>query len=207
MSCGENCLQCVTGPNDCTLCSTNASINVEGSCTCNLSFYPDEIGECQQCDDDCLTCAESGKCLTCPQGTVKATDRCVTCSESEYIEGDQCLSCDEKLPYCNSCALQDVDQLICKDCQDTFSLDDSANECACAEGTFLDQTSLSCKSCFEGCAECSSSDTCTRCSDQNNLVFKESNCVPENCAEGTYRSELDGSCQACSSNCGTCEQQ
>jgi hypothetical protein len=68
----------------------------------------------------------------------------------------------------------------------------------CKDGTYSDDR-CRCQACSDGCALCSSAETCTQCKDQT-ATLKEGTCE---CPPSTYMNE-EGKCQACSDGCALC---
>ena len=104
--CNESCETCSSlekcdtcpigfelGDTICLNCGHGAKIGPGDECTCLDSFFKDNDGSCQACEESCATCDSAEACTSCPEGSELGASVCLKCSADEYIDGDQCISC------------------------------------------------------------------------------------------------------------------
>ena len=190
----SSCIPCMDEGLSCNSSSTcndcrdpNAILNSSNRCICKDQFYLDD-GDCKNCDIQCKTCSQSGKCLSCiAENTTLINDDC-KCNNGYYNisildKFDSCIKCMDICKTCNSA-------YSCIDCLDNAR--PGANGCDCIAGYSYDNTSNSCNSCGGSCSNCS----------KENSYFKRGKCL---CKPGFYLSDDKTSCLNCSKECITCD--
>ncbi|KAL4507716.1 hypothetical protein ABPG73_012404 [Tetrahymena malaccensis] len=190
------------------VCGPNKT-ETNNSCTCNQGFIL-EGNVCNPCPQNCQICA--------------STSICSTCLSSYYL--DYKFQCGSECPPTYQ---KDNSKMTCT-CQGGSYENVNLNLCICDKGKVLDNGT--CVNCPPNCEECSSPNTCTKCSGTTFLNFdntcidqcqdtfipdndnRKCNC-PENqsgdsgkcdCSSGFYRGSGDpGDCLSCPQNCDICD--
>nr|XP_019003090.1 uncharacterized protein I203_04127 [Kwoniella mangroviensis CBS 8507]OCF66551.1 hypothetical protein I203_04127 [Kwoniella mangroviensis CBS 8507] len=224
---GSSCDQCATGfwgpscspgPSNCTI--WDDGLSGTGKCLGTASLLP--ISACN-CDHG--TCTSSNQCI-CSAGwqtnSTVSLALCNTCAEGFFRDSEgNCLAC----PLgCDTCTLQQGanSTATCTSCSYSLSLT-TANPatCAstigsCADGTYYDASSASCKSCSPACSTCTGPSTsdCLSCASprmnlQGSCVYYDASTGICDSAlstlQGVYVVNLDKSeCDACPSGCLEC---
>lgn len=193
------------------------------TCLTDKGYWRDPQLVCKACPTNCLSCSGSKTCTTCAGGyfkqTVENVDFCKAC-KANCLDCGSATTCSKcKAGYlksgenCNAC---EIDKCI------EYVADTNPCQCSkCSSGT-LQEDDTKCIVCETGCKTCSSTDTCTACSD--GYYLDNANCVAcseikENCAKcsssactecsnGYYLDVTE--CKACSgvlNNCLTCTSE
>ena len=173
--CDVRCTSC-TDANTCSACATNL-VNNGTFWVCDtwtdptLTYYP--------ATNMCVSCLnELSNCLVCTPDPLA----CTSCAPGTYISGSICIPCPSECATCDAtgcltCPLGTSGSTCacstsCQDCQVTSinclscSLDASGavTSCAsCLSGFYIASDGISCFSCPDGCATCSTGGICTTC--------------------------------------------
>ena len=106
--CSELCSTChEIFRKSCLTCQPNASVNPDGSCSCNFGYYENKISfsrkECRECSALCGTCSGPGSthCLSCKDPNMDHLgDGSCRCKEGFYLSGSACLPCHSSCASC-----------------------------------------------------------------------------------------------------------
>ncbi|KAL4481735.1 hypothetical protein ABPG74_007824 [Tetrahymena malaccensis] len=149
LPCNQACQTC-QGPNntDCLICINNYYLDyVSNLCVpqCSSNQYQKQnlsTGQvvCMPCDQNCLTCSDKDKCLTCDKSLFLYSSQCLlqcpnnyqinqntnTCDLCQIFLYPQCQPCDIT---CKQCKYGQTDSNSCISCYETKQLIDS--QCIC----------------------------------------------------------------------------
>ena len=235
VDCQETCKTCETQADNCLTCKDNYFYQKTGdkgeciectSSTCQKTVDEENSCKCQECKDgyfvnnyrcfdcegNCKTCEEKGKCLSCDEehyylentecikcsGNCKTavlnTCKCSSCEDGLYLENYHCLKCEGNCKTCeekNKCLSCNNDYYLeegqCKKCSANCNTT-VPNSCKCAsckENNFLFES---------GCYECINENVCES--------YKDDHCECKDCKSGYYKDKY--SCNKCSDKCLTC---
>lgn len=235
VDCQETCKTCETQADNCLTCKDNYFYQKTGdkgeciectSSTCEKTVDEENSCKCQECKDgyfvnnyrcfdcegNCKTCEEKGKCLSCDderyylentecikcsdncRTTVLKTCKCASCEDGLYLENYHCLKCEGNCKTCeekNKCLSCNNDYYLeegqCKKCSANCNTT-VPNSCKCAsckENNFLFES---------GCYECINENVCES--------YKDDHCECKDCKSGYYKDKY--SCNKCSDKCLTC---
>ena len=235
IDCQETCKTCETEADNCLTCKDNYFYQKTGdkgeciectSSTCQKTVDEENSCKCQECKDgyfvnnyrcfdcegNCKTCEEKGKCLSCDEKhyylenteCIKCSDNCKTavlntckcasCEDGLYLENYHCLKCEGNCKTCeekNKCLSCNNDYYLeegeCKKCSANCNTT-VPNSCKCAsckENNFLFES---------GCYECINENVCES--------YKDDHCECKDCKSGYYKDKY--SCNKCSDKCLTC---
>lgn len=203
VSCGENCLLCDSGPNQCAACKKDFTLTPEGNCIEKVEIICDKDQflkkeTCIDCAENCLECLDLDQCSKCNENALLTSAGTCLCKDGFFAleaAGGTCVPCDKD---CLTCS----EQGACLICPSSFSLNEQGR-CACEQESYLDRTSETCKFCPDRCSSCSSETQCTSCKNGDDVVF-DGQCRSLFCPDGTFRDKLNKLCENCSSNCASC---
>ncbi|CAD8151299.1 unnamed protein product [Paramecium octaurelia] len=197
--CHYSCLSCNSGDaNSCTSCvqlSDSNRVFYHNTCKCLFGYFDDgKSTQCQQCDIQCLSCAQqSYLCLSCPE-TRRIETNC-KCELGYYDIGLQicskcnsnCLTCETSSTRCTSCSSNQFRELNLV----TFI-------CDCSQG-YIEINGI-CEQCHHSCTTCSQTiNKCSSCVQYRKLI--NNNCI---CNDGMFESNVDQLCKLCDKTCLTC---
>ena len=208
--CSTNCLAC-TDLNTCITCAAGFYL-VNGTCrsVCPAGYYVDSSSNrCLQCILPCLTCFSRTNCSSCQSPALLSNNQCISnCTIGSYwnVNLSACSNC--SMTNCAYCTI-----LTCISCQNSsysYYVNGAILNCiyTCIDGTFADNTTMNCSSCYNNCRTCRNSSFCTRCSANYYLLSVASSsrvneCV-DSCPLGYYADANTSTCKPCNSNCKQC---
>lgn len=210
---GNHCEKCPDG------CETCQGINLCKSCAAGHYLAG---GKCISCAKKfgigCGKCSiQSSKCEVCKLGYIKnKKDFCVpiTCLNDEFLSGDICTKCSRSLKNCLSCSNEEE----CTKCTSPRMVLNSNKKCICPLGWKFTKnkndcekipckkgefhTGSGCAPCPEECTDCSSTELCYACNNDNGFILSENKCTKIQCNFGEYRNKI--SCLKCSDKINDC---
>ncbi|KAG8454257.1 hypothetical protein GDO86_000773 [Hymenochirus boettgeri] len=213
-ACHPNCRACL-GPESshCIKCINQREVlqvvqeyrgKMYGICQaqCNVRFYVDNTGLCQECHSSCSSCSSGGKssCSSCPSPYVLHRGACMQACPEGYFNKD--LTCNACHSSCKECSgPSDTDCLICHPHAILIS---GSCKTSCADGQYLNLVGY-CVDCQPQCQYCVANlqDTgsmCLKCQ-YSRYFFLGDRCVLE-CPDGFYTEGR--SCKSCHPSCKTC---
>ena len=202
LPCLGNCHTC-RGPKTCLACDPNFYLISDTSC---VSVCPEHLVEdkenrvclSENCHESCLTCFgdEPDQCLTCPEGGKLMEHSCLEeCPPHTYYD-EAAMSCKHCHDSCQSCVGPSQDN--CLRCPEDRVLNHFTCLSSCPENMFV-LNNTECVACPANCAECSSAEKCSSCS--NGYLLEENKCV-KTCSQGFVKQNRE--CARCSPTCKTC---
>ncbi|OMJ72117.1 hypothetical protein SteCoe_29526 [Stentor coeruleus] len=188
-------------------CSACSSSNINVCQTCNSGYYgPGSSNICSLCYEECLTCNQALKCLSCKSSNahVDSNQGC-KCNDKYFgtaplILSNSCQSCYEECATCNN-------SLLCLTCISLNSHVDDEIGCACDNGYYNTSSLIredSCIKCYQECSKCVTEGKCTECISKNTELNLNENCI---CIQGYYNETIltaIDSCKPCYYDCLTC---
>jgi len=168
------CIQCSQGyflsENECfsvnTTCEADSfgcEVCQDGNCVnCYPGYYLTDDSQCEQCPSDCITCDSTTNCLVCSEGYLLTNQQCLPCPNNcfECSTTETCLECWPGYGL--------TDEGSCFSCSDSncAECDVTGNVCyVCAAFYYVEESTLGCKPCMDGCYQCNSGDTCAACTE------------------------------------------
>uniref|UniRef100_A0A674NA07 Proprotein convertase subtilisin/kexin type 5b n=1 Tax=Takifugu rubripes TaxID=31033 RepID=A0A674NA07_TAKRU len=159
------------------------------------------------CDPECNErgCEGPGPhhCINCLHYFLKFknnTRTCVSECPSGFFRDDKkrCKKCSS---VCETCVGSRSDQ--CTSCRAGYHLSEGTNMCvsSCAESSYLDHDSNTCRRCPENCKRCTTASICTECKPGLSL---QGNRCQLTCDLGSYYNGHRKTCEACHPACATC---
>jgi hypothetical protein len=211
---GTACVACTAGVR-CTVCAANHLPNAAGvcvalngsSCPSAGNFAPDAVdGRCACADGFALDAATNACVASCPTGTTAANGLCGCPARQRLNLVGACVACPAG---CDACELDDAGAVVCTACSAPADPTKAAASCVCDDTPPQFADGASCKRCADGCAVCSSYETCEQC----DAGFQKLNglCVPGSpagttttpdgltCATGYVFDPVTVACAACAS--------
>ncbi|EGR33968.1 leishmanolysin family protein, putative [Ichthyophthirius multifiliis] len=207
ITCPQNFKQFCNYEPVCKNACNKKGICIKGQCMC-LQGYANE-----DCSIQCPKYSENGLCvdfctyastqtqqciqcniLGCLQCQSEIT--CTQCAQNYRLVGNTCTLC---IYPCLTCLTSNSTQ--CLSCQNTLQVlynYSCLNDCPV--GTYLDLQTRVCNRCvLEGCLECSSFSTCTKCDAYNNYILETGKCIRSSCDTPciTCLSTNKSSCNSC----------
>ncbi|OCT97312.1 hypothetical protein XELAEV_18009537mg [Xenopus laevis] len=175
-----------------------------GTCQahCNLNFYMDSVGICQECHLSCKSCSggDNKNCTSCPSQYVLHRGVCLQrCPDGYYNKESTCYICH---PSCKECSgPSDAD---CQTCHPHAVLSDGSCKTHCTDGQYLSLVGY-CVDCQPQCQYCvtnlqDTGSVCLKCQ-YSQYYFLEDRCVSE-CPAGFYTEGRN--CKRCNFSCKTC---
>ena len=143
------------------------------------------------CPFPCLTCNNSGECLTCITNSHISGSTCV-CDDGLWMGQTGCELCPV---ICQTCS----DYNTCLSCKENASFTGSI--CVCSDKFFWSPPQ--CQACHETCLHCANSAAsgCTTCSPTASLKG-DGTCV---CISNHFWDAVGKLCQSCDNTCATCK--
>jgi hypothetical protein len=203
--CDPQCATCnSTAANGCVTCTSNATIQANGTCWCNNTFFFNGP-VCSSCFFTCLTCNnnQSTGCLTCKANADRQSDGTCIC-RAGFIQNVITGNCDIRAPCHNTCSLcsATVSATACVSCWNNAQLA-AGNTCLCNTGFYLNAATGLCAPCHNTCNVCSggASNQCTSCHANASYSTILNTCT---CDTGYYLNSVLGTCLPCHNNCFNC---
>ncbi|EDR22739.1 protein serine/threonine kinase, putative [Entamoeba dispar SAW760] len=163
----KGCELCGTVISGCLKCSTTSTECLE----CLTGYYLDSK-KCVKCDiNDCVTCSGPNTCTLCSKSTVLQSGKCVTCPDGTIINEDstKCVQCNSYIPNCSFCN----SRTECFICSDGFYLTNNGGECKPCNGKVIRPNE--CVEAPEHCTIYISNTTCLKC--EQNYVLRSGKCT------------------------------
>ncbi|XP_065193123.1 proprotein convertase subtilisin/kexin type 5-like [Sycon ciliatum] len=185
--CDSMCIACTGQARNCSECPFGRFLQQIGgtgfTCTseCRHGFYGDALSkQCVQCDKLCSRCAQFQgvtMCIECQPGANRLGTACVANCPSRMHANTLTRTCDPCAPQCGTCSDGRKND-NCTSCTHPMVLSGSscAQDCSppllpwlgvcsapCANGSYLDGVSGSCKKCPGACVQCTDATHCTLC--------------------------------------------
>ncbi|KAH0576139.1 Cysteine-rich membrane protein 2 [Spironucleus salmonicida] len=210
--CGNslNCTTCnLNNTNACATCKEHYDTTASPPCSkCEPKYFEQNITngkECTLCRNQCETCMDANKCLTCQNGNFLQSQKCELCY------GGQNIAC--TCGIAKNCGTCDTNKKTkCLTCMHGFA-SIKVGECdTCSEGYFKKDSkdNFTCEPCTTpSCAQCSANKSqCTKCK-HNMFLDDKQQC--QQCVKGDGISCNCGvvvNCDTCSTEdeqkCGDC---
>lgn len=183
----------MSSPTFCTTCNqTNTTFYLyNGSCITNSSCpngtYPNSTTlKCQTCTSPCSSCLNSLSCIDCTSGFYLNGSSCLSSCPNGTVaqnisSGGVCQQC--SFP-CTSCMMSPTYCLTCNQTNSTLYLYNGSclSNSSCLNGTYANQTTLTCSACSPACSSCSSQTLCFTC---NPGFYYSNNTCLSTCPNGT----------------------
>ncbi|XP_063049504.1 proprotein convertase subtilisin/kexin type 5-like, partial [Engraulis encrasicolus] len=205
--CHHTCHECSgDGPANCTSCQPDPSgakrYLVAGECrySCPEGYFPSPShSECRPCPSNCHVCASPEHCVHCSPGYYPKDGDCLSlsCGEGAVEDDDheECVTCEEGCERCLT-----INRFHCNACYKDYYQHGVACHRHCPDGTYGDNSTLTCMMCDAHCRICDASQ-CYWCDDD--YYLSDDKCVKQ-CAEGLYGDEERRECESCHHTCRTC---
>ncbi|KAH0575897.1 Cysteine-rich membrane protein 1 [Spironucleus salmonicida] len=199
--CGNslNCTTCnLNNTNACATCKEHYDKTASPPCSkCEPKYFEQNITngkECTPCRNQCETCMDANKCLTCKNGSFLKEGKC------EYCYGGQEIACTcGNSSHCGTC--DEKNTSTCLTCMHGFDSSKVGACDTCSEGFFkkVSKDNFTCEPCTTAnCGQCfEKKEECTKCV-YNMYLNEQKQC--QQCAKG------DGIPCDCGAvvNCDTC---
>lgn len=208
-NCTINCLLC-SGINSCTDCAANYFL-INGTCrtVCPSGYYIDSASNrCIQCVSPCLVCTSRTRCTSCQSPSTLSNGMCINsnCTAGYYdFSLATCVNC--TVNHCSYCTNSSCS--YCAAGYYSIYLSGVLSFCApgCIGGTYPDNTTMNCSSCFSNCFSCVNSTWCSICNSGYSVLSVAGSLVNECvsiCPLGYYQNTSIYWCLPCDTNCNSC---
>ena len=160
----------------CIKCVNNSRLNSSEICECNSDSFSKNGEWCYKCDDEnegnpgCLS--EKG----CKYNDNTKELFCNECKEGYVKYNNICISCKYKIPNCEKCHFNEINELQCDSCLGIFSLNSTNNNCTINECNEYPEIAPGCIICKDKLNEYKSNNKCQSCK-YGYFMTKEGLCI------------------------------